>query len=193
MSGCQRPPPGASKRDGCQTATAPNMERKSSTKESIAYLKRKTMDTVDIYIETSNHSIKRTERKAMYLMSFTRKNGETVTWPPIEEINTSILQTEGTWTESEAETLTKALSCVVRPCEIVLHTKCPQTGIALGLWIPGWRDKGWKKSDGSEVPELYRNLAEAAELHNITVTQEPHEYESWMATQMKGENHDRRN
>lgn len=148
------------------------------------------MDNIKIYLKTDNHSIKRAKRTGIYLMSFTKKDSTLVTYPPIERIMESIIHTETTWIETEAELLTRAFSAVSRPCEVQIYTECPQLEIMLDLWLPTWREKEWKKSGGEDVPEVYRELAEQKEPHQITITREGHEFSSWMDTQIaksKGE------
>lgn len=145
------------------------------------------MCKVDIYIKASNHTIRRNNRRVMYLMAYITSKGTTVTYPNVDELRESIIETAGSWTESETEILARALSCLNRPCNVTVHTECTQLETVLNLWLPGWKERGWMKSDGTEVPEIYRNLEEAMQTHEIIVTQDHHEYDSWMETQLKGE------
>lgn len=120
----------------------------------------------------------------MYLMAFEKKDGTLITCPSVEEIRKSILRAEATWIETEAKLLDRALACVLRPCAIQIYTDCPQMEIMLDLWLPSWKEKGWKKSDGAEVPEIYQNLAELKEPHEITILRQSHEFASWMETEI---------
>lgn len=145
------------------------------------------MCKVDIYIKASNRTIRRCNRTIMYLMAYLTSVGTTVTYPSVDRLRESIIETAGSWTESEAEILARALGCLNRPCNITVHTECAQLKTVLDRWIPGWKAKGWIKTDGTQVQEVYRSLEEAMQTHKITVTQEHHEYDSWMETQLKGE------
>jgi hypothetical protein len=141
------------------------------------------MSDIRIYLKNSTRQIKASKRRGMYLLACKLENGEEVTCPtpPI------VFKASAAWLQTEAMLLTEALRRVKKPCTIELYSENTQLDTLLHKWIPSWEEKDWKKSDGEDVPEIYRDLAELARTHEINVTNERHEYSSWMETQLKGE------
>lgn len=141
------------------------------------------MTDIRIYIKNSTKQIKAVKRRGMYLLAYRAESGEDITRPapPI------VFKASSAWLQTEAMLLTEALRRVKKPCNIELYSENTQLDTLLHKWIPTWEGKDWKKSDGEDVPEIYRDLAELARPHEINVINEHHEYSSWMETQLKGE------
>ena len=140
------------------------------------------MNDIRIYLKNSTRQIKAVKRRGMYLLACRAESGEDITrpTPPI------IFHASSAWLQTEAMLLTEALRRVKTPCHIDLYSDNTQLETLLNKWIPAWQQREWKKSDGEDVPEIYRDLAELARTHEINVTNERHEYSSWMETQLKG-------
>ena len=64
-----------------------------------------------------------------------------------------------------------ALSALKEPCEVVLTSDSKYLVDAVTKrWVYGWRDKGWKKSDGKAALniDLWEQLLALLEIHNVT-------------------------
>ncbi len=64
-----------------------------------------------------------------------------------------------------------ALSALKEPCEVTLTSDSKYLVDAVTKkWVYGWRDKGWKKSDGKQALniDLWERLLELLEVHTVT-------------------------
>ena len=63
-----------------------------------------------------------------------------------------------------------ALRALKRPCRVVLHTDSQYVQKGISEWIVGWKARGWRTADKSEVknPDLWQELLALAERHKVT-------------------------
>ncbi len=63
----------------------------------------------------------------------------------------------------------RGLETLTRPCEVRLVCDSQYVVKGLASWMKGWKAKGWRKADGSEVlnVELWQALDRLARLHRI--------------------------
>jgi ribonuclease HI len=63
----------------------------------------------------------------------------------------------------------RALQALTRPCHVVLHTDSQYVIKGITEWMPGWKRKGWKNSQGKPVEnrELWEELDAATKPHKI--------------------------
>ena len=63
----------------------------------------------------------------------------------------------------------RSLQALTRPCTVVLHTDSQYVVKGITEWLPGWKRKGWKNSQGKPVEnrELWEELDAATKPHNI--------------------------
>ena len=64
-----------------------------------------------------------------------------------------------------------ALSALKEPCEVTLTSDSKYLVDAVTKkWVYGWRDKGWKKSDGKQALniDLWEKLLSLLEVHKVT-------------------------
>lgn len=64
-----------------------------------------------------------------------------------------------------------ALSALKEPCEVTLTSDSKYLVDAVTKnWVYGWRDKGWKKSDGKMALniDLWEKLLELLDMHTVT-------------------------
>jgi ribonuclease HI len=63
----------------------------------------------------------------------------------------------------------KALEALKRPCKVILATDSQYLKRGMTEWLPRWKRKGWKTSDGSPVKnaDLWRRLEELVANHVV--------------------------
>lgn len=64
-----------------------------------------------------------------------------------------------------------ALECLLRPCEVEVHSDSQYVVNAINKrWIQGWQRKGWVNSKKEPVknPDLWKRLIKAMEPHDVT-------------------------
>ena len=120
------------------------------------------MNDIRIYLKNSTRQIKASKRRGMYLLAYRAESGEDITRPapPI------IFRASSAWLQTEAMLLSEALRRVKKPCNIELYSENTQLDALLHKWIPSWEEKDWKKSDGEDVPEIYRDLSSFEGCHH---------------------------
>ncbi|MBF0191011.1 MAG: ribonuclease HI [Magnetococcales bacterium] len=62
-----------------------------------------------------------------------------------------------------------ALEALTRPCRVILNTDSSYVKNGITQWLPGWKRRGWKKSDGKPVlnAELWRRLDAVCLKHEV--------------------------
>ncbi|NGZ07284.1 MAG: ribonuclease HI [Magnetococcales bacterium] len=62
-----------------------------------------------------------------------------------------------------------ALEALNRPCRVMLNTDSLYVRNGITQWLPGWKARGWKKSDGKPVlnVELWQRLEAACQRHQV--------------------------
>ncbi len=71
----------------------------------------------------------------------------------------------------ELSAVITALAALKEPCEVTLTSDSKYVVDAVTKkWVYGWRDKGWKKSDGKQALniDLWEKLLELLEIHKVT-------------------------
>ena len=71
----------------------------------------------------------------------------------------------------ELSAVITALAALKEPCEVTLTSDSKYVVDAVTKkWVYGWRDKGWKKSDGKQALniDLWKKLLELLEIHKVT-------------------------
>jgi ribonuclease HI len=63
----------------------------------------------------------------------------------------------------------RALSALIEPCDIVLHTDSRYVIDGMTKWVEGWKRKGWVNASKQPVrnQDLWHDLIEAAQRHTI--------------------------
>ncbi len=63
----------------------------------------------------------------------------------------------------------EALKALTKPCKVKLHTDSQYVIKGITEWMPGWKRKGWKNSQGKPVEnrELWEQLDAATKPHKI--------------------------
>lgn len=68
----------------------------------------------------------------------------------------------------ELTAVVEALSALKRPCQIVLHTDSEYVKRGITEWLPGWRQKGWKRNGGElKNKDLWMQLDTLTQRHEI--------------------------
>ena len=64
----------------------------------------------------------------------------------------------------------QALASLREPCKVELHTDSQYVQNGITKWLPGWRKKNWRTSNGSAVKnqDLWELLDLATKKHNIS-------------------------
>lgn len=135
------------------------------------------MKKVRIFIRTSTKNLRKAEGEGIYLLEYIKDGAGPVTAH-------RIYRYEETWLMAELILLTGALRMMREKCSIEVFTDCRQIRGTMELF-PMWKAAGWKYKGDQEVPEIYRELAELTEGHEITIISERHEYSTWMETELK--------
>ncbi len=71
----------------------------------------------------------------------------------------------------ELSAVITALAALKEPCEVTLTSDSKYVVDAVTKnWVYGWRDKGWKKSDGKQALniDLWEKLLALLEIHKVT-------------------------
>lgn len=63
----------------------------------------------------------------------------------------------------------KALQALKRPLPVILYTDSKYVVQGITQWLPKWKAKGWRKSDGKPVEnvDLWKALDEVASVHDV--------------------------
>lgn len=63
----------------------------------------------------------------------------------------------------------KALSALIEPCEVTLHTDSKYVIDGITKWVHGWKKKGWINSSKQPVrnADLWHDLIEASGRHKV--------------------------
>lgn len=63
----------------------------------------------------------------------------------------------------------EALNALKRPLSVQLHSDSKYLIKGVTEWLPGWKTKGWRKSDGKAVEnvDLWQQLEQAASPHAV--------------------------
>jgi ribonuclease HI len=63
----------------------------------------------------------------------------------------------------------RALSALIEPCDVVLHTDSRYVIDGITKWVHGWKKKGWINASKQPVrnSDLWHDLIEAAQPHNV--------------------------
>lgn len=133
----------------------------------------------EIYIYSAVNSIKATSGYGGFVCVCKKKDGTDGTVAYYCELN------KATKLTSEIMLLTQALSKFRKSCAITVHLNNPQTIVTLRVWMPAWKNKGWKNSKGEEVSEWYRALDGYIQDHELTYTADRGEYSSWLEDNTK--------
>jgi ribonuclease HI len=79
---------------------------------------------------------------------------------------------EGLTTNNRMELMAaiQALEALKRPCRVRIHTDSEYLRRGITEWLPRWKRRGWKTSDGAPVknPELWQRLDHAHARHTVT-------------------------
>jgi ribonuclease HI len=69
----------------------------------------------------------------------------------------------------ELTAVIKALSALIEPCEVILHTDSKYVMDGMTRWIHGWQRNGWKTASKKPVQnaELWHDLIQVAGAHTI--------------------------
>lgn len=63
----------------------------------------------------------------------------------------------------------RALKSLARPCRIGFHTDSEYLRRGITEWLPGWRERGWKRKGGKLANiDLWQELEATLEGHEIT-------------------------
>lgn len=70
----------------------------------------------------------------------------------------------------ELTAVIRGLSALKSACKVLLVTDSEYVAKGLSEWMPGWKKRGWRKSDKSPVinVDLWQRLDEFAAMHTIT-------------------------
>lgn len=69
----------------------------------------------------------------------------------------------------EMQAVISALSALKAPSQVTIHTDSQYVMKGFTEWLPGWKRKGWKNSQGHKVinQDLWEALTEAAKPHTL--------------------------
>ncbi|MDR3478703.1 MAG: ribonuclease HI [Gammaproteobacteria bacterium] len=64
----------------------------------------------------------------------------------------------------------QALAALREPCVVELHTDSTYVQKGISEWLPGWKQRGWKKADKKPVKnaDLWQNLDQEAGRHRVS-------------------------
>ncbi|GAB0056091.1 Ribonuclease HI [Candidatus Magnetaquicoccaceae bacterium FCR-1] len=62
-----------------------------------------------------------------------------------------------------------ALETLNRPCRVIINTDSSYVKNGITQWLPGWKSRGWRKSDGKPVlnVELWQRLDAVCRKHEV--------------------------
>lgn len=148
--------------------------------------------TANLYLFTDIQSVKRTKGHYMWLWELTEKSGEHAQKfePPKTASSKLYAETMGIITasrkEANMEALINALKHFKGQCTIDLYTNDSQfAAVLINDWMTGWKESGWKNSQGKEVDERWKEIYELMQPHKLNaVHTERHSYSSWFENEM---------
>ncbi len=72
----------------------------------------------------------------------------------------------------ELQAAIEALRALKVPCEVEFHTDSKYVQEGITLWVPSWKQRGWRTADKNLVKneDLWRALDEATKPHQIQNT-----------------------
>ncbi len=69
----------------------------------------------------------------------------------------------------EMTAVIRALTALIEPCEVILHTDSRYVIDGMTKWVEGWKRKGWVNASKQPVrnQDLWHDLIEAAQHHQV--------------------------
>lgn len=146
---------------------------------------------VEIYIEHTFKSPRRTNGVYGYILVYRAPDGKEATKTVIKEM-------EATPHEADLKAAVEALSRLNRPCEveIIAGSSYLKDAKAAG-WIERWEANGWKNAKGEPVAntELWQKLTEEEKKHTVSWAPSG-SFQKWLRTEVtnrknkeRGNNH----
>ena len=81
--------------------------------------------------------------------------------------------------QAELLTIEEALKKLNKPCELKIYTT-PYIWTAFNMWLPRWKENGWKNQKGQDVDEEFKRLENLLKPHSYLLETEKHEYSVWL-------------
>ena len=134
---------------------------------------------VHIYIGTDSKAPRVQPRKYGYVLACTLK-GKLATKQGFKE-------TTGTYNRATLEAITEAVTRVVKPSEIHIHTENAFILTMLEENLDRWEQNGYVTTKGEPVAngDLWKQLKEKAGEHLLLSEPGKHEYSMWIQDQLK--------
>ena len=142
------------------------------------------MFEVRIFVETTYTGPARRDGVAMWLVEYMRQNGEPVTRYG------SIRTENGTENQATLEAIIAALRILQKKCSVRVFTQCEHILAAVrNGWCEQWQQAEWTNAKGKPVKnaDLWNNLLEEMEKHDVTFETGPHEYRNLMQSDARRE------
>jgi ribonuclease HI len=98
------------------------------------------------------------------ILQHVRANGERV-----EKELTGICPESTTNNAMELTAVLEGLQALNQPCRVTVHTDSKYIYNGMTRWLPGWKDRGWRKASGEQIrnPNLWKSLDEARHAHQV--------------------------
>lgn len=82
-------------------------------------------------------------------------------------------QAETTNNQMELMAVIKGLAALKRPCKVTLYADSNYVGQGISSWMAGWKRNGWRRKEGSKFKELknaelWKQLDELLQIHDVT-------------------------
>jgi len=70
----------------------------------------------------------------------------------------------------ELTAVLRGLQALTKPCKVVLVTDSEYVAKGIKEWMPGWKRRGWRRSDNGAVAnaDLWQDLDKACAVHRMT-------------------------
>lgn len=140
------------------------------------------MQGVNIYIATTARGpAKRKKAYYIYILEC-RKGDKTVTREGRGQLK------QCTENQIELTGLSKAFQRITQPCSVRVFTQCEHVLNSMNNhWVSQWEKNGWKKAGDKPVKnmELWQQLMNLMRQHNVTFTDEAHEYSMWLNLELE--------
>lgn len=138
------------------------------------------MKKVNIYINSDINSAKKTNGKYIYILELITDK-EPITLTGSDKL------IEASKNDAYTIALAKALSRLKSECELAIFLENEYVFNAIGHYLEGWKERGWKNSKNEDVKnaEIWQQIAETLEKYKFTLyLHEKHEYKDWMERQL---------
>lgn len=82
----------------------------------------------------------------------------------------------------------RALTGLIKPCEVTIHINSPYIVNTVRKWLPEWKRNNWIKANGQEPAnvELWKQISMLLQIHSINFSEYSSKYKDELLRKLEG-------